>query len=138
MPRADGSPSWPTDEPPRNDTRINTGLVTHASLGEIPVVFPTRPYPGGGRAVAAFPLLAGSAVAANCIRPTWVVAINAYSPISHRSRMTDVIPPRAVPSTGVGTVTMRPRGFATGYVTRWPQSSPVWPNWAEARGARRG
>ena len=137
MPRPDGTVALPTDTPPRNTTRINHGLVTHASLGEVPMRLYARPWSGDSSRPTVFTKVRGSDVAPNYIRPTWVVAVNTYSPISHRSH-TDVMPIPAVPARPpAAPVTQRPRPYAAGYVTRWPQVAPRWPSWGEAPRARR-
>lgn len=140
MPRPDGAPCLPTDVPPRNVTRITHGLVTHASLGEVFVPLYTEPFEGGGiaPAPAAFPHVKPSSVAPNGLAPTWVVAVNGYSPIAHRNPLAAVIPPRPGASQGVARPTQRPRGYALPAVTRWPQLAPRWPSWGEVPGARRG
>lgn len=125
----------PFDVPPRNTTRVVHGLITHASYGEQPVELYTRPWSGDSSSgSAAFPLAKPSYVSPNSIRPTWGVAINAYSPVAHRNGLTTVTPPKAIPAGGIGTPTQRPRGYAYRYVTAWPQSAPAWPTWGEANG----
>lgn len=132
----------PTDMPPGprqgagGATRMVQGLVTHASLGE--VAYPLYTAPWSPRQSTVFPLEAPSAVAPNSLRPTWVVAINGYSPVAHRNPLVDVTPPKAITAAGVARPTQRPRGYALPYVTRWPQLAPRWPSWGEAPGARRG
>lgn len=116
-----------------------------ANLGQPPSVRPQQP---GSPASAVpqlapgspFPVRAGNP-SMNALRPKWVVAINSYSPVSHRTpaQLRDGVPPRAISARGVGAVTQRPRGYAPGYVTNWPQASPRWPSFREAPNtARRG
>lgn len=73
-----------------------------------------------------------STVAPNGLRPAWVVAVNTYSPVAHRNPLTNTTPPRAGDSRGTARPTQRPRGYAPGYVTRWPQTAPRWPTFGES------
>lgn len=131
------------------------GLHTTGSAGQVAV--PLYSVPWTTYQSEAFPNVAGSRAAAdidrtgiipvratrgsgNVIRPTYGVSVNTYSPVSHRTppRLRDGIPPRAIPAAGVAVPTQRPRPYAAGYVTTWPQSAPRWPTFAEAPGARKG
>lgn len=130
----------PTDLPPGERAHLGptnvAGLITHASLGQAFYPLYTRPWtPYGSKT---FPKVKPSDVAPNGFRPTWVVAINAYSPIAHRSGLTAFTPPAATPARGVGRVTQRGRPFALGFTTRWPQISPRWPSFGEAPGGGSG
>lgn len=140
MPNHDGSVHLPTDTPPGARAHIgptNTrGLVTHASLGEAFYAFYTKVWSPLQSVI--FPRWTPSSVAPSGLRPTWVVAINSYSPIAHRNGMTTKIPPKAIKAGGVGVPTQRPRGYALPYVTTWPQSSPTWPGWGESPRGRKG
>jgi hypothetical protein len=126
----EGSTYLPTDCPPRPGATNMAGIVTHASLGE-------HFYPLNGAVFSplqsdVFPNWTPSSVAPNGLRPTWVVAINTYSPIAHRSGLTTTVPPKAGDSRGTARSTQRPRGYAPGYVTRWPQVAPRWPTFGES------
>lgn len=158
MPRPDGSVTLPMDMPVSNRRRLIPlvqGLVFAGSSGEIEVPFSTVPW--NSTESSEFPAYEGSTAAAtigtsgpfpvrvgrpnmNALRPKWGVAINAYSPIAHRTaaKLRDGIQPRAISARGVGAVTQRPRGYAVGYVTRWPVPAPQYPSWSEAPGARNG
>lgn len=131
------------------------GLHTSGSSGQVAVPLYAVPWaPMGSKT---FPNVLGSQAAANIdssgilpvrasrgsgnvLRPTYGVAINTYSPVSHRTppRLRDGIPPRAIPAGGVAVPTQRPRPYAPGYVTSWPQSAPRYPTFAESPNARRG
>jgi hypothetical protein len=112
------------------------GLITHGNPGT--VLFPLYTVPFAPFQSDVFPKSQGSRCAANGVKPAWGVAINAYSPIAHRNGLTTQIPPVVKSAAGVGRSTQRPRGYAAGYVTRWPQTAPRWPNWGEAPNASRG
>lgn len=132
----------PFRKQPRNDTRITHGLITHGSLGERFVPLYSRPWSGLSTLDTTFPNWRGSMVAPNGLAPTYVVAINTYSPIGHRSALTAVVPPMAEPAAnhtrqaGGGAPVQRRRPYAMPYVTRWPQVAPVWPSWVERAGSR--
>jgi hypothetical protein len=110
------------------------GLVTHGDPGT--VLYPLYSVPWAPYTNKAFPKSLGSNTAANGVKPAWGVAINAYSPIAHRNALTTMVPPKAVTAGGVGRPTQRPRPYAAGYATRWPQIAPRWPTWGEAPGAK--
>lgn len=140
MPNVDGSVHLPTDVPPGARSMLGginrRGLVTHGSAGEVWV--PIAPHPFAPLQSTPFPKALPSAVAPDAIKPTFVVAINTYSPIAHRNALTDKTPPRAIPGAGVGRPTQRPRPYAMGYATRWPQLAPRWPTWGESPNAAPG
>jgi len=158
MPRPDGSVRLPSDMPPsKRTTRIplTQGIVTHGAAGEVAV--PLYSVPWNPMDSKTFPAVEGSNAAAtigssgifpvrrgdpnmNALRPRWVVALNRFSPIAHRSTpaIRDDVPPRAISARGVGAVTQRPRGYAAGYTTFWPSIAPQWPTWRERPGTRQG
>ena len=158
MPRPNGGVRLPTDMPPgprRVLQRMMQGLHTSGSAGQVAVSLYAVPWAPTSSSV--FPNAAGSVAAAkidtsgilpvraaggsgNVMRPAYGVAINTYSPVSHRTppRLRDGIPPRVIPAGGVAVPTQRARNYAPGYVTAWPQSAPRWPTLSEAPGARRG
>jgi hypothetical protein len=111
------------------------GLITHGDPGT--VLYPLYSVPWAPYQSEAFPRSLGSATAANGVKPAWGVAINAYSPIAHRSGLTEMIPPKMLTGLGVAVPTQRPRAYAAGYATRWPQTAPRWPTWPESVAARR-
>lgn len=131
----------PIDPPPSNRVVIGAvasnfvGIHQSGSLGQIDVPLYTRPWAPWQS--AAFPSVQGSSagVTPNVIRPSWWVAVMKYSPITHRNPLTNFRPPRALPARGVGVPTQRPRGYAPGYVTRWPMPAPQWPSFAESPNA---
>lgn len=120
----------PTDLPPRIGPTNIAGLVTHGSLGQHFYRLYSEPWAPWSSPV--FDKVMPSTVAPNGLRPAWVVAINAYSPIAHRNPLTTVTPPRAGDSRGTARPTQRPRSYAPGYVTRWPQTAPRWPTFGES------
>jgi len=140
MPNVDGSVHLPTDTPPGARAHIGPtnvrGLITHASLGEAFYSLYTKVW--SPLQSVLFPKWTGSSVAPSGLRPTWVVAINTYSPIAHRNGQANVIPPRAIKAAGVGKPTQRARNYALPYVTSWPQQSPNWPAWGESSNSRQG
>lgn len=124
----------PIDAPPsaRQVMRPNVaGLVTHGSAGE--AFYPLYSKPWAPWQSTVFPKVQPSSVAPNGLAPTWVVAVNTYSPIGHRNGLTEQVVPKAVPAGGIGRPTQRPRGYAMPYVTAWPQIAPRWPTWGERR-----
>lgn len=139
-PRTSGAPEGtiylPTDCPPRPGYTNVAGLVTHASLGEHYYPLYTKVWSALQSTV--FKFWTPSSVAPQGMRPTWVVAINTYSPISHRSTLTTTVPPKAGDSRGVAVPSQRPRGYAPGFVTRWPQAAPRWPSFGESPNSTNG
>ena len=153
-----GRTRLPIDPPPSNRrTRIplTQGIVTMGAAGEIAYPFPVVPW--NSWESTEFPNVEGSNSAAtigesgpfpvragrpnmNALRVKWVTSQNFYSPLAHRTAaaLRDSVPPRAISARGVGAVTQRPRGYAVGYVTRWPQSAPRWPSWGESSTTREG
>lgn len=130
----------PTDMPPGARQHLGptnrAGLVTSGGLAQFFALY-AKPW-GPWSSPAPFPKVKPSDVAPNGVRPNWIVAINAYSPIAHRSTLTTTIPPARPSVAGVARPTQRPRPYAPGFVTRWPQIAPRWPSFSEAPGARRG
>lgn len=132
------SPRTPMDTAlVHNTTRMTHGLVTHGSFGGVHVPLYAEPWSGDSAPPPpAFPLVRPSTVAPNGLNPTFVVSINAYSPVAHRNGLVSRPGTRAVPATiaaaVVAKVSQRPRPYAMGYVTRWPQTAPRWPSWEEA------
>lgn len=120
----------PTDTPPRMGLQNTAGIITHGSLGEHFYPLYTKVWTTLQSKV--FPKVAPSDVAPNGLAPVWVVAINTYSPIAHRNPLTTQVPGPIGDSRGVARPTQRPRAYAPGYVTRWPQTAPRWPNFGEA------
>lgn len=158
MPRPDGTVRLPMDPPPSNRvTRLPLvqGIRTIGAAGEIAYPLPTVPwnstesveFPAYERSEAAatigtsgpFPVRAGRPNM-NAWRWKWVVSTNSFSPVSHRTpaALRDSVPPRVISARGVGAVTQRPRGYAVGFATRWPNIAPQWPTWGESRNPRTG
>lgn len=126
----------PIDMPPHRGPTNTAGLVTHGWVGDrlIPLYAkPWNPYES-----TSFPHVEPSSVAPDGIGTKAIVAVNTYSPIAHRSTLTTTMPTPAIPARGIGVPTQRPRSYAAGYVTAWPQMAPRWPSWGEARGSRSG
>lgn len=112
------------------------GLVTHGDPGT--VLYPLYTVPWAPYGSKPFPRSQGSLCAANGVKPAWGVAINAYSPIAHRNALTMAPGHAVISARGIARPTQRPRGYAAGYVTRWPQLAPRWPSWGEAPNAKIG
>ena len=144
MPRRNGGVTLPTDTPPRSATGpLVQGIITTGSLGErwVPVQAPFSTFQSD-----TFPKVFPSKVAPNAIKPTFMVAANKYSPISHRSfngtfrslfcpdvataqPVQNLVGPYARPPQRFA---MKPRPYALGYVTAWPMRTPQWPTWGQA------
>lgn len=112
------------------------GLVTHVSLGQVFYRLYTKVWSPMQSAV--FPNVEPSSVAPQGLAPRFGIAINTYSPIAHRNGLDTFVPPPIGDSRGIARLTQRPRGYAPGYVTRWPQQAPRWPTFAESPNARQG
>lgn len=125
----------PTDTPPHMGPTNRAGLITHGWVGDR--LIPLYAQPWNSAEFTTFPDVEPSAVAPNGIKTKAIVAINTYSPIAHRSTLTTTMPTPTRPARGVATPTQRPRSYAAGYVTAWPQMAPRWPSWGEAPGARK-
>lgn len=122
----------PMDMPPSSPKTMVQGLVTHASLGQ--AFYPLYSVPWSGYDAPSFPKVKPSKVAPNGLAPTWVVAVNTYSPIGHRNGLSAQVVPKAVSAAGIGRPAMRPRTYGVPFVTAWPQIAPRWPTWGEANG----
>lgn len=143
MPRPDGTLLLPTDMPPSNrrvSLQNQAGIHTSGVEGEI--AYPMYSVPWAPWQSKVFPDAQPSqpGVSPNFWRWKWVVAINAYSPIAHRTApaLRDKVPPRVISARGVAVPTQRPRPYAMPYSTLWPMAAPTWPSWREAPNAPGG
>ena len=113
----------------RYGTDAFIGLITRGSKRAFSAI--QQPWSGQGATFPAFPFVTGSSVAPNSIRPAILIALNYFSPSSHRNAIETVVPPQAVsplvmrrpPQTQSG----RPSGVYTIpspiLTTYWPTSS---------------
>lgn len=106
------------------------GLITRGSRR---VTVPIQaPWAGEGATFPAFPKVQSSKVAPNEIEVPILVAINDWSPISHRNYMTGVTPPRAInPRPKPAKVNVGKRGTGGAYTIPAPRISAKWPTSSE-------